>query len=125
MKKPTEKQLRFVNAYDGSVKEAAKICGLSYEYCRQIVTKPHIVLLLRNRSDTTNNKLIATRQQRQEFWSVVMKNKKEGMKDRLRASELLGKSEADFVDRVEASGPGGAPIEENVTVTFVGVGEVD
>ena len=125
MKKPTEKQLRFINAYDGSVKDAAKIAGLSYDYCRKIVTKPHIVCHLRARSDTTNNKLIATRQERQEFWSKTVRDSSESMQFRLKASELLGKSEADFVDRVEESGPGGGPIEENVTVTFVGVGEVD
>ena len=41
--------------------------------------------------------------------------------------ELLGKRLKLFTDKHEHSGPGGGPIqtEENVTVTFVGVGEVE
>jgi hypothetical protein len=40
-----------------------------------------------------------------------MKDRKEDMAARLRASELLGKSEGDFVERRELSGPDGKPIE--------------
>lgn len=45
---------------------------------------------------------VATREQRQGFWTQVMggqgKFKKTAMKDRLRASELLGKSHGDFIE---------------------------
>jgi phage terminase small subunit len=119
MRTPTEKQLRFINAYDGSVKDAAEKAGLSYDYCRKIVTKPHIVCHLRDRSDTENNKLIATRQERQEFWSKIVRDSGEDMRHRLKASELLGRSEADFVERIEESGPGGAPIENKWIVEIV------
>ena len=44
---------------------------------------------------------IATRQERQEFWTSVLRNEDEAMKDRLKAAELLGKSEGDFLERVE------------------------
>ena len=46
---------------------------------------------------------IASRQERQDFWTRVANGEIDGtsMSDRLRASELLGKSQADFVDRVE------------------------
>ena len=95
----TAKQKRFVEAYDGSVKKAAKQSGLSYDYCRQMVTKPHIVAALRNRESTRLNPLIATRLERQSFWTEIMKDQAAEMRDRLKASELLGKSEADFIDR--------------------------
>lgn len=49
----------------------------------------------------TTSKAIATREDRQSFWTEVMRDKLEKMVDRLRASELLGKSQADFVDRME------------------------
>lgn len=56
---------------------------------------------------------IATAQERQEFWTAVMRGEigeetvvgealvkiKPELKDRLKASELLGKSQADFVER--------------------------
>ena len=58
-------------------------------------------------------KTVATRQQRQQFWTCVMsgelsKTDENGqeigitmnMGDRLRASELLGKSEADFTENI-------------------------
>lgn len=49
---------------------------------------------------------VATRQQRQLFWTTVYFDKSNTMGDRLRASELLGKSEADFtegiIDRTES-----------------------
>ena len=44
---------------------------------------------------------IATRQQRQEFWSRVYHDSSCSMRDRLRASELLGKSEADFTENIK------------------------
>lgn len=54
---------------------------------------------------------IATAEERQAFWTDVMYGRvkdDEGnlprMSDRLKASELLGKAQADFVDRVEHSG---------------------
>lgn len=39
-------------------------------------------------------------------------------KDRLKASELLAKSQGGFVERREVSGPGGGPIEGGVKVTI-------
>lgn len=46
---------------------------------------------------------IANRQQRQEFWSSVMNDAEVDLSVRLRASELLGKSEADFTEKVIGS----------------------
>ena len=42
--------------------------------------------------------VIATRDERQKFWTDVMNSSSEEMRDRLKASELLGKSEADFTE---------------------------
>lgn len=44
---------------------------------------------------------IATRLERQEFWTSVLRSEDESMKDRLKAAELLGKSEGDFLERIE------------------------
>ena len=44
---------------------------------------------------------IFTRKQRQEFWTTVMTDPKANLADRLRSSELLGRSEADFTDNIQ------------------------
>jgi hypothetical protein len=53
---------------------------------------------------------IASREERQAWWTKVMKDEDAGMYDRLRASELLGKSDADFVDRHELTGKDGGDL---------------
>lgn len=47
---------------------------------------------------------IATRAERQAFWTQVMCAEKERTADRLKAAELLGRSEADFVERLQHEG---------------------
>lgn len=47
---------------------------------------------------------IATRAERQAFWTEVMADGSQRMNDRLKAAELLGKSEADFVERLQHEG---------------------
>jgi phage terminase small subunit len=46
---------------------------------------------------------IAGRDERQAFWSEIMRDKNVSTRDRLRASELLGKSGGDFVVHLEHS----------------------
>jgi phage terminase small subunit len=104
----TIRQQKFVDCYDGDIKKAAKKAKLNYCYCRQLLTKPNILEIIRNRENTEiRPKAIATRQERQEFWTKVLQGKigkKVKMSDRLKASELLGKSEADFMEKVHHSG---------------------
>jgi hypothetical protein len=96
----TPKQKKFVAAYCGNVAEAAKIAGFTPEYGRRMFTKgyAHVAKKLHERVDQECNKEILSRQERQKFWSEVVKNKRVSMQNRLKASELLGKSEADFVE---------------------------
>ena len=102
-KKKTAKQQRLIDCYAGNIKEAAEKADISYGYARQLLTKPNILETIRNRQDTeVRPRTIANRQRRQEFWSKTMEDETLGMGDRLRASELLGKSEADFVDVVKS-----------------------
>lgn len=137
--KLTAKQQRLVDCYDGDIKKAAEISGISYAYARQLLTLPkhkHVQAAIKSRERTKSNKLIATREERQEFWTMVktfdvrnfydeegnlktikdldddsarliqsIKITKDGdeieykLPDRLKASELLGRSEGDFIDR--------------------------
>ena len=111
MRELTDKQQKFIDCYDGDTKKAAKTAKLSYDYARRLVTKGHILKAIRYRIDNEiRPAMIATRQQRQKFWSDVMNGDGHSMKDRLKASELLGKSEMDFPNKTEISGVGGKPI---------------
>ena len=104
MRELTSNQLAFVEAYAGDIKAAAEAVGMSYDYARQLITKPHIVAAIHKRDSERIRPFIMSRQDRQKFWTDVALDKEQAMRDRLRAAELLGKSEADFTDRVEHSG---------------------
>ncbi len=102
----TIKQQKLIDCYVGDIKEAAEKAEISYGYARRLVTKSHILEAIRNRQETEiRPKDIADRQERQQFWTEVMQDKTVEMKDRLKASELLGKSEADFADNILHSFP--------------------
>ena len=107
----TGKQQRFIDCYCGDIKEAAKKAELSYDYARRLVTKSHILQAILNRQDTElRPKDIADRQERQAFWSKIMRDKNEETKDRLKASELLGRSEADFTENLAHRFPEGCGV---------------
>lgn len=104
MVKLTDKQQRFIDCYDGDIKKAAKKAKITYSYGRQLCTKSHILKAIRTRlDDKVRPGMIASRQDRQKFWSDVMNDSKQSMKDRLKSSELLGKSEMDFPNKVEGN----------------------
>ena len=119
----TAKQRRFIEAYDGTGTQAAIAAGYSPKTARAIakenLTKPHILAEIKARETVRCTPLIASRAERQQFWSSVMRDKGQMMRDRLKAAELLGKSEADFVERQEITGRDGAPLVDAVTVKFV------
>ena len=99
------KQKRFVDFYEGNGTEAAIKAGYSKntanEQAARLLAKVSIKEAIANRTQKKDAPTIASRQQRQEFWTKVMNDEKEPMANRLRASELLGKSEADFLERYE------------------------
>lgn len=102
------KQKAFAEFYDGNGTEAAVKAGYSAKtaafQASRLLKNVKVQAIIENRERRESRKRIANRHQRQEFWTGVMDDKKADMKDRLKASELLGKSECDFTDRVEHSG---------------------
>ena len=119
----TAKQRRFVEAYDGNARKAAIAAGYSEKTAEVIghenLRKPKILAEIKARETVRSTPLIASRAERQQFWSSVMRDKDQQMRDRLKAAELLGKSEADFVERQEITGRDGAPLIESVKVQFI------
>ena len=108
MAKLTTKQKAFIQSYCGNATEAALKAGYSKKTAAFIgaenLKKPQIIEQIKKREEKRADKRIATREERQIFWTQTMKDEKADMRDRLRASELLGKSEADFTEKVDVKG---------------------
>lgn len=103
----TTKQRRFIEAYTGNATKAAIAAGYSektaYSIGQELLTKPEIMERIQEREAQRLSECIASRVERQEFWTSTMRNGEEKIADRLKASELLAKSNGDFLERIEAN----------------------
>lgn len=118
----TPRQERFVMAYVDNATSAARAAGYKNpeKVGSQLLQKPHIRKALRERDSEELRDVIASRKERQAFWTAVMRDENRRMQDRLKAAELLGKSEADFTEKRELTGANGVPlIPAEITVRFV------
>lgn len=108
-------QRLFVEAYSGNGTAAAIAAGYSQKsaekIARDLLRNPTVAAAIRGREKEEIKQLVASRVQRQEFWTNIMRDTDEDTRDRLKASELLGKSEGDFLDRVEHSGSMNAEVK--------------
>ena len=114
--KLTPKQRLFVQYYCGNATDAARKAGykgndntlsiVGFENLR----KHNVQAAIQARQEMEERPEVANRQDRQKFWSEVMSSAEVDMKDRLKASELLGKSEGDFLDRIKLSGDATEPV---------------
>ena len=109
-KKLTTKQQRFVDFYDGNATEACRKAGYKgnentlNQMANKLVRNGKIKTAIEKREKLSNKRIIMDRESRQELWTMIALDKEERTETRLRASELLGKSEGDFIDRHELSG---------------------
>lgn len=98
----TARQRKFIKFFEGNPTEAAVKAGFKRALARSIgaemMKNPDIIKAIQERVRPIEEADIATRESRQRFWTRVMNDTKEQMKYRLKASELLGKSQADFSD---------------------------
>jgi hypothetical protein len=93
VKQLTTKQQRFIDCYGGDIKEAAEKAEISYGYARNLMTKSDIYQAIKNRQDIEIRPVrIATRQERQHFWTETMDDESESMRDRLKASGWINKN---------------------------------
>ena len=102
----TERQRRFCEAYSsngGNALASAREAGYKQPTVQGMenLKKPSIVAALEKLRANHSNAAIATREERQSFWTRIMNDDGEDMRHRLKASELLGKSQADFLERHE------------------------
>lgn len=137
----TDKKKRlFVETFDGENElYAMRVAGFtgadSYlaGKAKKLLEDPHIQAAIeeRNKYLESTDKVIATRTERQAFWTNIMRNDVDNLQfnkeydknnipkdikniplsQRMKASELLGKSETDFVERLD--------INHKITITDV------
>lgn len=117
VQKLTFKQQKFVEFYKGNGTEAARLAGYKGNDVTlgavgtENLKKPLVAEAIKKRNMKTDKSLIATREDRQKFWSEVMQSGDIKMAERLKASELLGKSEIDFTEKHQISGPNDEPVQ--------------
>lgn len=125
--KLNHKHRLFIEAYLGDALQAMRIAGFEgtdkqlEKQGDDLLKQPLIIEAIRQRSLYLNStaKIIATREERQAFWTSLMRNDDPHYKPeindkgvtkpienlplpiRIKASELLGKSETDFVERID------------------------
>lgn len=102
----TPLQRLFVEYYSGSISGTvdfmnANDIDISMEDAVKMSKLASVKLAIKHKGK--QERTIAEKKERQRFWSGVMNDTSEDMKNRLKASELLGKSEKDFVEKVEHS----------------------
>ena len=101
----TGKQLKFISEYtkDFNATQAAIRAGYSqktaYSQGQRLLKNVEI----QNVMSENRDKLIADRDERLKFWTATMRDDNEDMKHRLKASELLGKAQSDFTEKIEAN----------------------
>lgn len=122
----TTKQQRFVDYYDGNGLQAAEKAGYSHPgvEANRLLKNANVASAIRERESRRRQDMIWTREQRQEFWtnvasgaetqvvvtgfnldgSMATENVPPKMTDRLKASEMLARSEGDFIDKVALGG---------------------
>lgn len=115
--KLTEKERRFVEAYMGkaigNASEAARLAGYSSpgELGHRLLKKVEIQAAIDKRQES--DPLIATREERQRFWTAILRGEMAeagfDTKDRLKASELLGKASGDYLERL--ANPDGSALQ--------------
>lgn len=116
----TERQRRFCEAYasnGGNAMAAATSAGYArpQQQGAENLEKPGVRTALEAMRQATTSAAIATRAERQALWTSILRAELvdgDGMPpkfvDRLKASELLGKSQADFLERVDHSNSDGS-----------------
>ncbi len=99
----TPRQRRFVEAYAGNAAEAARAAGYSEKTANRagsrLLSDVDVRAAIAAREQKSSAGRIATREERQAFWTNVLNNPEVEWQARLKASELLGKSNADFTER--------------------------
>ena len=101
----TAKQLKFIEVYAGNGTDAARLAGYKgtdeslAAIASRLLRLVNVTDAIKSREAKRTSKLIANREERQQFWTKMMRAEEIPEKWRLEASKLLGMSEADFTEK--------------------------
>ena len=108
--KLTPKQKKFCDNYieTGDATKSALAAGYSpktaYSIGSENLKKPELILYIKERNDILESDKIADMQEIKELWTKWARDERIKHNDRLKASELIAKTNGAFLDRVEHSG---------------------
>ena len=104
----TAQQRRFVAAYQGNATEAAIAAGYAksgaHVQGNRLLNNANVRTAIKQREARDARPLIASREERQERLTKIIRSAAEETRDRIKAIEILGKMSGDFLERVEHSG---------------------
>ncbi len=126
MDKLTQRQKAFAEnfAISGVAEQSAIDAGYSERYARgnahKLVAKSGIKEYLQTLNNAIVSDKIADMQEIKEFWTNTIRDNELDLKDRLKASELIAKTNGAFIDKVQHSGT-----ISNEVVIEIGVAEDD
>ena len=106
----TFKQKQFCEFYAGSgnASEAARLAGYSAKTARatgaENLTKPDVQEYIGSLTKAMSDERIASAVERQRFWTSIMRGQMPDVESlQLKASEILGKAQGDFIQKVEVT----------------------
>ena len=113
MDKLTIKQQRFADAYIKSGNATQSYIDAGYKAStrevaeangRRLLVNDKVRVYLEDVNKQLQDRSIADMTEVKAFWTNTMREKESDLKDRLKASELIAKTNGAFIDRVEQSG---------------------
>jgi phage terminase small subunit len=118
--KLTEKQQKFVDHYlaSGNAEDSAKKAGYSEATARghahKLLQNVAINQAITDRNKQLESDRIANMEEVKTFWTNTMRNGNADLKDRLKASEYIAKTNAAFIEKQEVDSKMSITIEGDV-----------
>lgn len=110
MSKLTIKQKKFADEYiiSGNIYQSMLSAGYSENYAKsdgcKILENPSVKNYIEERTKEAELPKIASMQEIHEFWANMVRDENARPNDRLKASELIAKTQGAFLDKVEVTG---------------------
>jgi len=102
MSELTPRQQKFIQCYRGSASRAALEAGYAHrQEGDRLMSNPVIVEAIRQRQELELQPLIMSRHEREVWLSNLILDESQSTKERLKALELLGRMNGDFIQRHE------------------------
>jgi phage terminase small subunit len=112
--KLTPKQQAFVDYYISNGGNGGDAYKKAYSSCKKddtarvnasrLLTNANVKEYIAEKNNQISNNRIADMKEVKEFWSNVLRGEESDMKDRLKASEFIAKTNGAFLDKIEHSG---------------------